>query len=116
MPIDKDKQTAFSSSIKTFIKNLDPNDDASFEKSFSGFESEKFVLELSEKELSDVKQMCNKVSKVIPYLENETAVEYGENLYEIIEVSNLSQKQKQNFKILDNIFVNSKLYWDEVNK
>lgn len=82
MPIDKDKQTAFSSSIKTFIKNLAPNDEVSFEKSFSGFECEKFVLELSEKEISDVKQMCNKVSKVIPYLENETAVKHEENIYE----------------------------------
>ncbi|GAE16784.1 hypothetical protein [Bacteroides pyogenes] len=52
MPIDKDKQTAFSSSIKTFIKNLAPNDEVSFEKSFSGFECEKFVLELSEKRLA----------------------------------------------------------------
>lgn len=102
----------FSSPLNSFINTLSPNEEETLEKCFSSFESQNEVLGISTNELSDIKEMCSKISNVIPYLENEKAIEYGENLYKIIDESNISETHKQNFKILDNIFVNSKLYWD----
>ncbi len=112
----KNKQLAFSSAIENFIKTLDPSDENSIEKSFVAFESERIALGLSYKEIHDLKQMCNKITQTVFYLENEETVEYGKKLYNVIEVSNISEKQKQDFKVLDNIIINSKLYWDSIEE
>jgi len=105
---------AFSSPVSIFINTLNPDDEQTLDKSFTSFESEGEALGISVKELSSIKEICSKISNVILYLENEKTIEYGEKLYKIIDDSNISETQKQSFKILDNIIVNSKLYWTTV--
>ena len=105
---------AFSSPVAIFINTLNPDDEQTLDKSFASFESEGEALGISAKELSSIKEICSKISNVILYLENEKTIEYGEKLYKIIDDSNISETQKQSFKILDNIIVNSKLYWTTV--
>lgn len=105
---------AFSSPVSIFINTLNPNDERTLDKSFASFESEGEALGISVKELSSIKEICSKISNVILYLENEKTIEYGEKLYKVIDDSNISETQKQSFKILDNIIVNSKLYWTTV--
>lgn len=101
----------FSSSVATFINTLESTNERTLDKSFAIFESKSEALGLPVKEFGSIKEMCNKISNVIPYLENEKIVEYGEKRYKVIDNSNISEGQKQSFKILDNIIVNSKPYW-----
>lgn len=115
--ISSNKQIALTSFTDTFIKNTNPNGDNNLDESFSGLDiSTSAALGLSNKDTRDIIKMCGKIAEVVPFIEKSELVTYGKEIYNIIDSSTLSVEKKQDFKVLDNIAINSKLYWNSISE
>lgn len=54
---------------------------------------------------------CSNLTRVIPYVSNDKAIEYAKRIEQIIDESRLDKSHKDYLKIGLCIMVNSKLYW-----
>ena len=61
-----------------------------------------------------VKMFCSKITRIIPYISDEKAIEYAKRIEKIIDKSNIDKSHKDYFKIGVCIMVNSKIYWRSV--
>ena len=68
-------------------------------------------LGFSDNCISSYRTLCSKIAEVVPYSTETEVIEYGNKLHTMIDNSNLSDANKENFKIMNDVAVNSQLYW-----
>lgn len=105
----EEQLNSFSLAINSFIANLEPTNGT--ENSFLAFNSKISTFGILDNDLYFITQIGNKINSVIPYITIDNAIKYGEELHFLIESSSLNNRYKELLHILNNISINSKLYW-----
>lgn len=93
----------YSSLINEFIKEMYPFDEECINRAFTVFEKNGNTLGLPSKTLENIKTLSNKLANTILYMDEMQATKYAEDLYRLIDVSQLEVIDKESLKMLDNI-------------
>ncbi len=98
----------------SFVRSSNPVNGNSLYDSFemSRMYSIDKIPSLDKKAVDNIRDLFIRINDGVRNLSNEECIDYCKNLNQRIENSGISNDQKADFKCLNNIFVNSCMYWN----
>ncbi len=98
---------------ESFVKSLNPQDEDSFNKNYPSFRKKAIEeLKLAGETFDNIRLMHDKIIGVASILKHEELVEFGKDVQKLIQSSQLQEEQKQEFTVLNEIAVNSQIFWE----
>lgn len=98
----------------SFVRAINPvNGNNSFYDSFEiarGLSVDR-INGVNKKDVDNIRDFCQQIKEGTAALSDTEYIEYGREINSLIEESNITEEQKSDFKVLNNIMVNSHLYW-----
>lgn len=110
--IDQLKKTHLFKLADSFIKKVDTENEDFVGTYFSQYGNSLLSnLGFSASKINSCRNLCSKIAEVVPYATEAELIEYGNNLHTLIDDSNLSDEDKESFKVMNDVAINSQVYW-----
>ena len=107
---NQEEYDAVKNFTTSFVQNMSSG--LGFYKSFEASRANTIdLLQCRKSDVDAIRDLCQKILTASHGVSNSESVNYSRRLNQLIEKSCLSQVQKEAFKCLNNIFINSRLYW-----
>ena len=110
MGANQEEYDAVKNFTTSFVQNMSSG--LGFYKSFEASRANTIdLLQCRKSDVDAIRDLCQKILTASHGISNAESVNYCRQLNQLIEKSCLSKVQKETFKCLNNIFINSRLYW-----
>lgn len=110
MGANQEEYDAVKNFTTSFVQNMSSG--LGFYKSFEASRANTIdLLQCRKSDVDAIRDLCQKILTASHGISNAESVNYCRRLNQLIEKSCLSKVQKETFKCLNNIFINSRLYW-----